>query len=126
MRLTMKKANKAMSLNKEKSRQIWIATVQITVAILLGMLFFYYAINNSEYSRSTKANDVRRLVNKILKQNNSLLKCVKISGFPDGSLAMDSEYELVAELSNGERLPVKLKSFKKNDKLIRQVEILKK
>ena len=34
--------------------------------------------------------------------------------------------ELVAELSNGERLPVKFKSFKKNDKLIRQVEILKK
>ena len=101
-----------------------IASGEIIGGLLLLIFIIYYGVNNNDYSTATKADDARRLVNKILKQNNCKTECVRVYGFPEETLAMAPEYKLVAELSNGGKIPIKLSIVRKNGKCMQQVEIL--
>ena len=115
-----------MKISKEILNKIFLAVGKILAGLIVIGLIFYYAINNSEYSTNTMEKDAKELVNKILKQNNLPYKCIRIMNLPDETIAMMKEYELVAELDNGEKVPIKFKRIMKNGKSIQHLEIIKK
>ena len=94
----------------------------IAVAVLGGIA--YYMVNNNEYSTQTMANDAKELVNTLLKDNNLPMRCVKISNLPDETLALKLEYDLIAELDNGEHLRIRFRRFRENGKTMHEVKIL--
>ena len=120
-----KNANNTMLVNKETLKKLCITAGQVIITILLLGIIIYYVINNTEYSTNTRAKETKRLVNKILKNNNDHRECLKVTGFPDKILAMYPEYNLEAQLSDGTCLPVKLKSSSENGVFTYQVEVQK-
>ena len=58
------------------------------------------------------------LVNEIMSNNGIENRCVKIHDLPDSIMASEDEYELTAEMDNGEKIPFTFKQDKNNNEVL--------